>query len=113
MPVTIPFDYSVAGETWVPGDLTLGTPTATPLASANASEILADLDEHLMNHDATYGETIAEATIVKTTAELTIDGGPISVSLSKTIEEEKDGKKVNELRTCDVVLAVAWSPEAG
>lgn len=113
VPVTLPFEYSEAGETWVPGDLTQGTPTATPLASANASEILADLDEHLMNHDATYGETIAEATIVKTTAELTIDGGPISVSLSKTIEEEKDGKKVNELRTCDVVLAVAWSPEAG
>lgn len=67
-----------------------------------------------MAHDATYGEAIAEATIVKTTSELTIDGGPITVSLSKTIEEKKeDGTTVNELRTCDVVLAVAWSPEAG
>ncbi len=114
VPVTLPFDYSVEGETWVPGDLTQGEPTATPLASANASDILADLDDHLMAHDATYGEAIAEATIVKTTSELTIDGGPITVSLSKTIEEKKeDGTTVNELRTCDVVLAVAWSPEAG
>ncbi|MEY8460584.1 hypothetical protein AALA69_05570 [Eggerthellaceae bacterium 24-137] len=113
VPVTLPFEYSVEGETWVPGDLTQGDPTATPLASANASDILADLDEHLMAHDATYGEAIAEATIVKTTSELTIDGGPITVSLSKTLEEEEDGKTINELRTCDVVLAVAWSPESG
>lgn len=113
VPVTLPFEYSVEGETWVPGDLTQGDPTATPLASANASDILADLDDHLMAHDATYGEAIAEATIVKTTSELTIDGGPITVSLSKTLEEEEDGKTINELRTCDVVLAVAWSPESG
>ena len=113
VPVTLPFEYSEAGETWVPGDLPQGPPTATPLASANASEILADLDTHLMNYDATYGEAIAEATIVKTTAELTIDGGPINVSLSKTLESEEDGKKFNELRTCDIVLAVSWSPEAG
>lgn len=113
VPVTLPFEYSEAGETWVAGELTQGTPTATPLASASASEILADLDKHLMAYDATYGEAIAEATIVKTTAELTIDGGPINVSLSKSLEEEKDGKKYNELRTCDVVLAVSWSPDAG
>ena len=44
VPVTLPFEYSNAGETWVPGDLVVGEATAVPLASANASDILGDAD---------------------------------------------------------------------
>lgn len=47
VPVTLPFEYSNAGETWVPGDLVVGEATAVPLASANASDILANLNDIL------------------------------------------------------------------
>lgn len=113
IPVTLPFDYSPEGETWVPGELTQGAPTATPLASASASEIIANLNTILTENDPTYGEAMTDATIVKTTADLTIDGGPITVDLSKTTESEADGKKFSELRTCTVQLAVAWSNDKG
>lgn len=113
IPVTLPFDYSPEGETWVPGELTQGEATATPLASASASEIVANLNAILTENDPTYGEAMADATIVKTTADLTIDGGPIAVELSKTGESEADGKKYSELRTCAVELAVTWSNDKG
>lgn len=113
IPVTLPFDYSPEGETWVPGELTQGEATATPLASASASEIVANLNTILAENDPTYGEAMADATIVKTTADLTIDGGPVTVDLSKTSESEVDGKKYSELRTCTVDLAVAWSNDKG
>ena len=44
VPVTLPFEYSDAGETWVPGDLVVGEAAAVPLASANANDILANLN---------------------------------------------------------------------
>ena len=87
VPVTLPFEYSNAGETWVPGDLVVGEATAVPLASANANDILANLNA--------------------------IDGGPITVDLSKTVESEADGVKTSELRTSTVTLNVAWSNTEG
>ncbi|MEC4176962.1 hypothetical protein VIN30_10930 [Adlercreutzia sp. R7] len=113
VPVTLPFEYSPEGETWVPGDITQGAPTATPLASASASEIIGNLNAILNDYDPTYGEAMADATVVKTTADLTIDGGPISVDLSKTITEEQEALTINELRTCTVGLTVAWSNDKG
>ena len=113
VPVTLPFEYSNAGETWVPGDLVVGEATAVPLASANASDILANLNEILATNDPTYGEAMVDASIVKTTSDLTIDGGPITVDLSKTVESEADGVKTSELRTSTVTLNVAWSNTEG
>lgn len=113
IPVTLPFEYSPESETWVPGDITQGEPTTTPLASASASEIVGNLNDILMAYDPTYGEAMADATVVKTTADLTIDGGTIGVDLSKNIEEVLEDKTVNELRTCSVVMTVAWSNDKG
>ena len=113
VPVTLPFEYSNAGETWVPGDLVVGEATAVPLASANASDILANLNDILATNDPTYGEAMVDASIVKTTSDLTIDGGPITVDLSKTVESEADGVKTSELRTSTVTLNVAWSNTEG
>ncbi len=113
VPVTLPFDYSVDSETWVPGALTQGDVTSKPLASAKASEIVEHLDEILYEHDPTYGEEMAEASIVKTNSDLSIDGGPITVELSKQVEIEKDKQKYNQLRTCTVELAVTWANTAG
>lgn len=113
VPVTLPFDYSNEGETWVPGDLTQGEVTATPLASAKASEIVEHLDEILYEHDPTYGEEMAEAKVVKTSSDLSIDGGPITVELSKQVEIEKDKKKYNQLRTAKVKLQVDWTNDKG
>lgn len=113
VPVTLPFDYSVDSETWVPGDLTRGDVTSKPLASAKASEIVEHLDTILYEHDPTYGEEMAEASVVKTSSDLSIDGGPITVELSKQAEVEKDKKKYNQLRTCTVELAVTWANDAG
>ncbi|MEC4273714.1 hypothetical protein VJ923_11155 [Adlercreutzia sp. R25] len=113
VPVTLPFEYSDAGETWVPGELTRGEATATPLASANASDILANLNDILAANDPTYGEAMADASIVKTTSDLTIDGGPITAALSKTVESEADGVTTSELRTSTVTLNVAWSNTEG
>ncbi len=79
VPVTLPFEYSDAGETWVPGDLVVGEASAVPLASANANDILANLNDILATNDPTYGEAMVDASIVKTTSDLTIDGGPITV----------------------------------
>ena len=113
MPVTLPFEYSDAGETWVPGDLVVGEATAVPLASASANDILANLNDILATNDPTYGEAMADASIVKTASDLTIDGGPITVDLSKTVESEADGVKTSELRTSTVTLNVAWSNTEG
>lgn len=113
VPVTLPFEYSNAGETWVPGDLVVGEATAVPLASANANDILANLNDILATNDPTYGEAMADASIVKTASDLTIDGGPITVDLSKTVESEADGVKTSELRTSTVTLNVAWSNTEG
>lgn len=114
VPVTLPFEYSDAGETWVPGDLVVGEATAVPLASASANDILANLNDILATNDPTYGEAMVDAAIVKTASDLTIDGGPITVDLSKTVESEADGVKTSELRTSTVTLNVAWStPRAG
>lgn len=113
MPVTLPFEYSNAGETWVPGDLVVGEASAVPLASANANDILANLNDILATNDPTYGEAMVDASIVKTTSDLTIDGGPITVDLSKTVESEADGVKTSELRTSTVTLNVAWSNTEG
>ena len=113
VPVTLPFEYSDAGETWVPGDLVVGEATAVPLASASANDILANLNEILATNDPTYGEAMADASIVKTASDLTIDGGPITVDLSKTVESEADGVKTSELRTSTVTLNVAWSNTEG
>lgn len=111
--VTLPFEYSDAGETWVPGDLVVGEAAAVPLASANANDILANLNDILATNDPTYGEAMVDASIVKTTSDLTIDGGPITVDLSKTVESEADGVKTSELRTSTVTLNVAWSNTEG
>lgn len=113
IPVTLPFEYSDAGETWVPGELMKGESTAVPLASANASDILANLNDILAANDPTYGEAMADASVVKTTSDLTIDGGPITAELSKTVETETDGGKNSELRTSTVMLNVAWSNTEG
>jgi len=113
VPVTLPFEYSDAGETWVPGDLVVGEAAAVPLASANANDILANLNDILATNDPTYGEAMVDASIVKTTSDLTIDGGPITVDLSKTVESEADGVKTSELRTSTVTLNVAWSNTEG
>lgn len=113
VPVTLPFEYSNAGETWVPGDLVVGEATAVPLASASANDILANLNDILATNDPTYGEAMADASIVKTASDLTIDGGPITVDLSKTVESEADGVKTSELRTSTVTLNVAWSNTEG
>lgn len=56
---------------------------------------------------------MVDASIVKTTSDLTIDGGPIAVDLSKTVESEADGVKTSELRTSTVTLNVAWSNTEG
>lgn len=113
VPVTLPFEYSNAGETWVPGDLVVGEATAVPLASASANDILANLNDILATNDPTYGEAMVDAAIVKTASDLTIDGGPITVDLSKTVESEGDGVKTSELRTSTVKLGVAWSNTEG
>lgn len=113
VPVTLPFEYSNAGETWVPGDLVVGEATAVPLASASANDILANLNDILATNDPTYGEAMVDAAIVKTASDLTIDGGPITVDLSKTVESEADGVKTSELRTSTVTLNVAWSNTEG
>lgn len=113
VPVTLPFEYSDAGETWVPGDLVVGEASGVPLASASANDILANLNDILTTNDPTYGEAMADAAIVKTTSDLTIDGGPIAVDLSKTVESEADGVKTSELRTSTVTLTVAWSNTEG
>lgn len=113
VPVTLPFDYSNDSETWVPGDLTQGEVTATPLASAKASKIVENLDEILYAYDPTYGEEMAEAKVVKTNSDLSIDGGPITVELSKQVDLEKDKKKYNELRTAKVELKVEWTNDKG
>lgn len=84
-----------------------------PLASANANDILANLNDILATNDPTYGEAMADASIVKTASDLTIDGGPITVDLSKTVESEADGVKTSELRTSTVTLNVAWSNTEG
>ena len=102
VPVTLPVEYPTAGETWVPGDLVVGEATAVPLASASANDILANLNDILATNDPTYGEAMADASIVKTASDLTIDGGPITVDLSKTVESEADGVKTSELRTSTV-----------
>lgn len=113
VPVTLPFEYSEAGETWVPGELTRGEGTATPSASASATDILANLNDILMAYDATYGEAMANADIVKTSSDLSIDGGPITVSLSKHAVEKTDDKSVSEQRSATVQLGVAWSSTEG
>lgn len=113
VPVTLPFDYSDAGETWVPGELVVGEATAVPLASANVNDILANLNDILIANDPTYGEAMVDASVVKTTSDLTIDGGPVAVDLSKTTESEADGVKTSELRTSSVTLSVAWSNTEG
>lgn len=114
VPVTLPFTYSVDTQSWVPGSLTQGDSVSTPLASAKASDILEHLDEVLYAYDSTYAEDMADAKIVKTTSDLTVEGGTITVDLSKQAEyEEEDGKKFNQLRTCTVELAVIWSNDAG
>ena len=84
-----------------------------PLASASANDILANLNDILATNDPTYGEAMADASIVKTASDLTIDGGPITVDLSKTVESEADGVKTSELRTSTVTLNVAWSNTGG
>lgn len=113
VPVTLPFEYSPEGETWVPGEITRGEATATPLASPSATDIIANLNGILATNDPTYGEAMADAEIMKTTSDLTIDGGTIGVELSKSIESEADGVVRTELRTSSVTLAVAWSPTEG
>lgn len=113
VPVTLPFEYSDAGETWVPGELVTGEVTASPLASANANDILANLNDILNANDPTYGEAMADASIVKTTADLTIDGGPITAELSKTVETKDEKTITSELRTSTVKLGVAWSNTEG
>ena len=70
VPVTLPFEYSNAGETWVPGDLVVGEATAVPLASASANDILANLNDILATNDPTYGEAMVDAAIVKTASDL-------------------------------------------
>ena len=87
--------------------------TAVPLASASANDILANLNDILATNDPTYGEAMVDAAIVKTASDLTIDGGPITVDLSKTVESEGDGVKTSELRTSTVTLNVAWSNTEG
>lgn len=91
----------------------VGEATAVPLASASANDILANLNDILATNDPTYGEAMVDAAIVKTASDLTIDGGPITVDLSKTVESEADGVKTSELRTSTVTLNVAWSNTEG
>ena len=91
----------------------INVPVTLPLASANANDILANLNDILATNDPTYGEAMVDASIVKTTSDLTIDGGPITVDLSKTVESEADGVKTSELRTSTVTLNVAWSNTEG
>lgn len=113
VPVSLPFDYSEAGETWVPGELTRGEGTATPLASASASEILANLGDILTGFDATYGAAMADASITQSSSNLTVDGGTITVGLSKQVDTTTEEKIVTETRTCTVTLNVAWSNSDG
>lgn len=113
VPVSLPFDYSESGETWVPGELTRGEATATPLASASASEILANLNDILTGFDATYGAAMAGASITQTSSNLSVDGGTITVGLSKQAETAVEGKTIVETRTCTVTLNVAWSNSEG
>ncbi|MCR2034070.1 hypothetical protein [Adlercreutzia mucosicola] len=114
VPVTLPFEYSVEGETWVPGELTQGDPTAIPLASASATEIVDNRNAILTAYDPTYGEAMADATVVSTAADLTIDGGPITIDLSKSVQQkQEDGSTIDELRNCTVGMTVAWSNDQG
>ena len=53
-----------------PGDLVVGEATAVPLASASANDILANLNDILATNDPTYGEAMADASIVKTASDL-------------------------------------------
>lgn len=113
IPVSLPFDYSESGETWVPGELTRGEGTATPLASASVSEILANLNDILVGFDATYGTAMADAGITQSTSNLSVDGGAITVGLSKQAETVAEKKTIVETRTCTVTLNVAWSNNEG
>ncbi|MFR5092165.1 MAG: hypothetical protein ACLTDR_09395 [Adlercreutzia equolifaciens] len=113
VPVTLPFEYSNAGETWVPGDLVVGEATAVPFGQCQRQRHLDNLNDILATNDPTYGEAMADASIVKTASDLTIDGGPITVDLSKTVESEADGVKTSELRTSTVTLNVACSQHRG
>lgn len=113
IPVSLPFDYSESGETWVPGELTRGEGTATPLASASVSEILANLNDILVGFDATYGTAMADASITQSTSNLSVDGGTITVGLSKQAETVAEEKTIVETRTCTVTLNVAWSNNEG
>ena len=99
MPVTLPFEYSETSETWIPGEATCGEQTATPLTPAAAGDIMDNLNAILAAHDATYSEAMAGASVVKTSTDLTTDGGPLTVTLSKQAQTQVDGKTVNEQRT--------------
>ena len=113
VPVTLLFTYDPVSAAWVPGDLTRGEATATPLASPSATEILANLNTILSAYDPTYAEQMADADITKTNANLTIDGGIIGLDLSKTVTTEADGVRRTTLSTSSVTLGVAWSPTEG
>jgi len=113
MPVTLPFEYSETSETWIPGEATCGEQTATPLTPAAAGDIMDNLNAILAAHDATYSEAMAGASVVKTSTDLTTDGGPLTVTLSKQAQTQVDGKTVNEQRTSVVTLNVSWSNNEG
>jgi hypothetical protein len=110
VPVTLAFQYDYANETWVPQTIETGQMTGKPLASASVTAITNNLNEILAAGDATYGETMKDATIVKTNSNLTVDGGTLSIELSKS--EEKEDKSV-EIRTSTVELLVSWSDTDG
>lgn len=113
VPVTLPFEYSETSETWIPGEVTYGEQTATPLTPAAAGDIMDNLSAILAAHDATYSEAMAGASVVKTSTDLTTDGGPLTVTLSKQAQTQVDGKTVNEQRTSVVTLNVSWSNNEG
>lgn len=112
-PVTLPFEYNPISQQWIPGQLMQGNLVTTPLASPSAPEIVANLNQILMGYDPTYGESMADATVVKTTAKLSIDGGTIVVDLTKTVEDVQEDKTINELRTCTDTLTVSWDNNKG
>lgn len=104
IPISIPYLYSSADETWEMGEIQQGEATVAPSDAPSASTIMADLDTLLGSVDSSLVSKY-EGCQVSTTTELTEEGGTIYASLLKT-----SGRNTH---SCELKVTVTWSETEG
>ena len=104
IPLTIPYLYSDADETWTMGEVTQGEPVIAPSEAPSSSLITADMDALLDSCESGLSARYKGAQ-VNSTSNLTAEGGTISATLMKV-----DGRTTH---TCNLEISLAWEDGVG